>query len=146
MNIFYRLQVVCSKVPFLFWKKVSSCSSSNYQTTILKSSPDENSRPINYPSEAWPDRHVGAPGRLVIWRPFKQIFFKYLFNISSVGAGRNRFILAFTFRQLCKELCVQTQVNWQHIYDLFKWCFSALIGWWPRQLPLNPALFRGLHK
>jgi hypothetical protein len=25
-------------------------------------------------------RHVDAPGRLIIWRPFKPMFFKCLFN------------------------------------------------------------------
>jgi hypothetical protein len=34
-------------------------------------------------------RYVGAQGRLVIWRPFKPIFFKNLFNIYLVGAERN---------------------------------------------------------
>jgi hypothetical protein len=31
-----------------------------------------------------PDRDVGVPGRLIIWLPFKTIFFKYLFNTSTV--------------------------------------------------------------
>jgi hypothetical protein len=34
-------------------------------------------------------RHVGTQGRLIIWCPFKPIFFIYLFNTDLVGAGRN---------------------------------------------------------
>jgi hypothetical protein len=40
------------------------------------------------------DQDVGAPGRLIIWCPFKLIFFKYLFKIHLVGKGENYFYFA----------------------------------------------------
>jgi hypothetical protein len=49
-------------------------------------------------------RHVGAPGRLIIWCPLNPIFFKYLFNISKV----------------------------QHISDSFQRCRSAAYRLAPR--------------
>jgi hypothetical protein len=36
-------------------------------------------------------RHVDVPGRLLIWRPFKPIFFKYLFNMYLALAGKSVF-------------------------------------------------------
>jgi hypothetical protein len=36
-------------------------------------------------------RHVGALDRLIIWRPVKPIFFKYMSKIYLVMAGRNWF-------------------------------------------------------
>jgi hypothetical protein len=70
-------------------------------------------------------RHVGATGGLIIWHTFKPIFFKYVLIIYLVGAGRNSFILAFTFRHLCKKSRVEAWVNWHYISDLFQWDFSA---------------------
>jgi hypothetical protein len=36
-------------------------------------------------------RHVGALGKIIIWRPFKLIFFKYFFKIYLVGTGKKWF-------------------------------------------------------
>lgn len=35
-------------------------------------------------------RHVGASGRIRIWRHFKLLFIKYLFNLYLVGGGARR--------------------------------------------------------
>jgi hypothetical protein len=74
--------------------------------------------------QVWTD--VVILGRIIIWCPFKLIFFKDLFNIYWVGWGETDFLLTFTFCQLYKELCVETWVNWCHISDLVCWCSSAL--------------------
>jgi hypothetical protein len=64
-------------------------------------------------------------GRLIIWRSFKSILFKYLFTIYLVRAEETNFLLIFTFRQLCKESYVVTWVTWHHISDLFQWYSST---------------------
>jgi hypothetical protein len=66
-------------------------------------------------------RHVDAPGRLIIWRPFKPMFFKYMLKIYLVGRGETDLILTYTFRQLCKESRVEMRGNWHHISHLFQW-------------------------
>jgi hypothetical protein len=52
-------------------------------------------------------RPVGAPGRLLISRPFKPTFFKNLFNVYLIGAGKVNFLLTFAF-QSCKQSGVET--------------------------------------
>jgi hypothetical protein len=52
---------------------------------------------------------VFAPGKLIIWRPFKPIFFKNVFNIYLVVPGETDIPSAFTFRQLCEGLPVETE-------------------------------------
>jgi hypothetical protein len=37
-------------------------------------------------------RRVSSLGRLIFWRTFKPIFFKNLFNIYLVGAGKNLYL------------------------------------------------------
>jgi hypothetical protein len=54
---------------------------------------------------------VGVSSRLMNWRSFKPIFFKYLFNIYLVGAGLNWFSITFTLRYLCKTSRVETWVK-----------------------------------
>jgi hypothetical protein len=70
-------------------------------------------------------RHVGAPGRLIIWRPFKPIFFKNLFNFYLAGARRHWFSIGIYFLPVMYVSRVVTWVNWHHISDLFQWYFSA---------------------
>jgi hypothetical protein len=90
------------------------------------------------PTSRTGQRHVGAPGRLIILRSFKPIFCKHSSNVW-MGAGKTDFLLEFTFCQLFKESRVETWVNWHHISDLFPLCSNA-----PRRLrPGWPSPYSG---
>jgi hypothetical protein len=60
------------------------------------------------------DRHVGALGRLIIWRPFRPIFFQCLIQPELTGT----------------------------IFLIYSTVLPPLVGWCPRQLPgwLTPLL------
>jgi hypothetical protein len=83
-----------------------------------------------------------CPCRLIIWRPLKPMFFKYLFNIYLVCGGGGR--KCFSFSQLYKWSGVARWVNCHHISDYSRDVLAPLIGWHPGQLPgwlaLNSAL------
>jgi hypothetical protein len=77
---------------------------------------------------------MGAPGRLIIWPPFKPIFFIYLLNIYLVGLEKSDFPLTHF------SSYVRSRV-WRHeltgtIFSIYSSCVLApRIGWRPGQLP-----------
>jgi hypothetical protein len=85
-------------------------------------------------------RHVGAPGRLIIWCPFKPIFFKRFFNIYFSGAGEK-----LIFNKHLHFACYVRSYVWEPeltgtIFPILSSDILApLIGLRPGQLPDCPA-------
>lgn len=83
-------------------------------------------------------RHMGAPGRLIHWRPFKLILFK----IFGLGRGWRSFLraraqIAYYFRKksfACRNLSLLVYPNS---------CLAPPTGWHPGQLPGWPAPLSG---
>ena len=84
-------------------------------------------------------KHLGTPGRLIIWCPFKLIILK----LFSLWQGWRKFWERVPLLQiiLTENLSrVKTRVYWNHISDSSNDVFAPLISWCLGQLPWCPTL------
>jgi hypothetical protein len=81
----------------------------------------------------------GSHGQANNLPPLQPIFFKYLFDICLVEAGRDWFSINI---YISSEMQGVAWVTWHHISDLFQWCFSApyRLAPWPAARLARPSI------